>query len=381
MRNYKIKLIVITLVTMLVFLSPISFVTAAVSTPKASTEEETLYVGGKSFTIKIKNLVKNATVTYRSSDKKIATVSKKGVVKPLAKGTVTIYITIQQSKKTYDSKIKINIKDKSSYKGKAVAKWKDGKKDYVYFGSYPQVEVEETPELKNASYDKGFTILDGVKYECVYNSSSDTYQYFRYEPILWRVLSNEDNEVFLLSEYCLDNYYYATKYIKQSELSWSNSSVREWLNNRFFQFAFTSSEQKAINTSTVTNYFDGKLHIKQQETTFDKVFLLSLDELTKDKYNLMKITEWKLGKPYVKADNGYTSATEYADYKGVTQKIVNENEGPRASYLLRTMHTELNKYSNNPQVMIVWHSSWTVESYTGSHGIRPAIKINKAAIE
>lgn len=381
MRKIKTRLLALILITLFVFLTPISSVTAATSTPKPSSKEETLYVGGKSYTIKINNLAKNATVTYRSSDEKIATVSKKGVVKPLAKGKVTIDITIKQSKKTYDAVVKFNIKDKSTYTSKAVAKWKNGKKNYVYFGSYPQTRVEETEDLKNASFDKGYTIIDGVKYGRAYHSSSSSYQYFRYEPILWRVLSNEDNEVFLLSEYCLDSYQYATKFMKKSEVSWVNSSVREWLNSTFLELAFSSSEKKAINTSTVTNYFDGKFHIKGQETTFDKVFLLSLDELMNEKYNFMKITEWVNGIPYVEDEKYYTSVTEYADIQGVYQKTIKENEAPRAEYLLRTIHTQLDKYSNNPQVMIVSPYGWHPDNYTHEYGIRPAIKISKAAIK
>lgn len=54
-----------------------------------------LYVKGK-YTISLKHINKGATVKYTSSNKKIATVSKKGVVKGKKKGTAKITISIKQ---------------------------------------------------------------------------------------------------------------------------------------------------------------------------------------------------------------------------------------------------------------------------------------------
>ena len=49
--------------------------------------------------IKIKNLPKNATVTYRSNDKKVATVTKKGVIKAKGEGSAVITVRIKVKKK------------------------------------------------------------------------------------------------------------------------------------------------------------------------------------------------------------------------------------------------------------------------------------------
>lgn len=99
------------LVCMLIFNSVPKGIMAA-SKPKLNKKNVTLTVGTK-YTLKVKNLPKNAKVTWTSSNKKRATVSKKGVVTAKKAGTVTIRSKIKQSgKKTrkLTCKIKINKK-------------------------------------------------------------------------------------------------------------------------------------------------------------------------------------------------------------------------------------------------------------------------------
>lgn len=79
--------------------------------PKVTVTKKTLYVGYTSYQIKFKNLAKTATVTYKSSNKKVATVSSKGVIKPVAKGTATITVTIKQSGKTYTRTIAVTVRN------------------------------------------------------------------------------------------------------------------------------------------------------------------------------------------------------------------------------------------------------------------------------
>ena len=46
--------------------------------------------------VTVKNLDKKAVVSYKVADKKIATVSKDGVVKGLKKGKTTVTVTVAQ---------------------------------------------------------------------------------------------------------------------------------------------------------------------------------------------------------------------------------------------------------------------------------------------
>ena len=82
--------------------------TAKVKTTKISGLKKKLTIKkGKSVTLKpvVSPITSQEKVTYRSSNKKIATVSSKGVVKGRRKGTVTI--TVKSGKVT--KKIKITV--------------------------------------------------------------------------------------------------------------------------------------------------------------------------------------------------------------------------------------------------------------------------------
>ena len=95
-------------------LNIISTVEAATTVPETLLTKKTLYVGNGSYTIKFKNLASNAKVTYKSSSNKVATVSTKGLLKPIAKGSATITITIKQNSKSYTSKIAVTVKTRSA---------------------------------------------------------------------------------------------------------------------------------------------------------------------------------------------------------------------------------------------------------------------------
>jgi len=71
--------------------------------------KKTAYIGQK-FNVKIKSLAEDATVVYGSSNKKVATVGKKGKVTAKAAGTATITAKVTQNDTTYKLKIKVTVK-------------------------------------------------------------------------------------------------------------------------------------------------------------------------------------------------------------------------------------------------------------------------------
>lgn len=81
------------------------------ATPKVAIKSKTLYVGGSSYQITVKNLAEDAKVTYLSSDKKIVTVTDKGVIKPIAKGSAAVTVKISQGEKNYNSEISVTVKE------------------------------------------------------------------------------------------------------------------------------------------------------------------------------------------------------------------------------------------------------------------------------
>ena len=66
---------------------------------------------GEKWTLNVYN-ADDAKVSYKSSKKSVATVSKKGVVTAKKAGSATITVTIKEGKDTYQGKTKIKVKSK-----------------------------------------------------------------------------------------------------------------------------------------------------------------------------------------------------------------------------------------------------------------------------
>ena len=80
--------------------------------PRPTITKKTLTVGQKAFQIKISYKAADAVVKYKSSNKKIAKVTKAGKIKPVKEGQATITVTIRQNGKKYVSKITVTVKPK-----------------------------------------------------------------------------------------------------------------------------------------------------------------------------------------------------------------------------------------------------------------------------
>ncbi len=114
--------------------------------------------------------------------------------------------------------------------------------DYVFFGSYEQDN--------NAS--------NGI------------------EPVEWLVLAKEEDRVLVISKYALDCQQYNAVY---TDVTWETCSLRKWLNETFFNNAFSSDEQAMIRSTTVTADKNPSYNTPPGNNTTDKVFLLSIKEV------------------------------------------------------------------------------------------------------
>lgn len=65
---------------------------------------------GKSYRLSPAHVLENAKITYQTSKKSVATISKTGMIKGIKKGTTTITIKVTQGGKTYTYKTKVTIK-------------------------------------------------------------------------------------------------------------------------------------------------------------------------------------------------------------------------------------------------------------------------------
>lgn len=169
------------------------------------------------------------------------------------------------------------VKDTSVEGGKKVT-W-----DCIWFGSYPQTKIVSSSKendlystLETANgWDKNNDIIIGKeKYHRAKKS------YFKYEPIKWRVIKCENGEALLLSDIVLDK----QKYNKRlKKVTWEKSTLRKWLNKKFMNRAFSSSEQEAIHTTKVINEDNYYYKTDGGNDTLDKIYLLSLSETDEEK--------------------------------------------------------------------------------------------------
>ena len=132
--------------------------------------------------------------------------------------------------------------------------------------------------------------------------------WFKFESIDWRVLNPDTGlvmcEALIDSQPYSNTIYYNSNesdrtYSYFNDSSYTNyasdyetSSIRNWLNNNFYNTAFTDSEKKEINTTTLNNdgfhtltdsLFTGYEKLDSNPTN-DKIFLLSYNEVGNSNY-------------------------------------------------------------------------------------------------
>lgn len=168
---------------------------------------------------------------------------------------------------------------------------------------------------------------DEYSAQCVNGYYNNLTYWFKYEPLEWRILDPYSGLV--LSETIIDSQPFQNKLYLFGEFffndasynNWGSdyetSSIRAWLNNDFYNTAF-SVEEKAEITETICKN-DGAIEDPQfnGNDTTDKVFALSDDEFRKEDYKLKGIE----GK-----------ATDYAKCQGVDV----DNPDLEAHWHLRT---------------------------------------------
>lgn len=197
-------------------------------------------------------------------------------------------------------------------------------KSWKSYGYYSGYDGETTGSMTSGDWMQyaDFT-YDDVKYravsfylympDCTYDEASVDYgystqkengyeineiYYFKYEPIQWIVLDPEEGLV--LSKTIIDSQPYSEKlyegYIDSDECyndventfyanNYSTSSIREWLNDDFYNTAFSDFEKECISTSELeNNAFDIAYGRYNSVTTYDNVFLLSFNEANNSAY-------------------------------------------------------------------------------------------------
>ncbi|MDE6617597.1 MAG: hypothetical protein K2K13_01055 [Clostridiales bacterium] len=187
---------------------------------------------------------------------------------------------------------------------------------YVYYGEYPQSLKAESVTVGGAADANGYyTGSDGAKYAKVTASTTsmgtwDPYKfsndenivngndyYFKVEPIKWRVLETKNGVAYLLCDSIIDH---SAFYNSQDEReiggntvypnNYAQSGIRTWLNDTFYNKAFSATQQQNIQLTTVDNSAatTGKSeNMYACDNTQDKIFLPSYKEVHNSAYGFV----------------------------------------------------------------------------------------------
>ena len=241
--------------------------------------------------------------------------------------------------------------------------------EYFYFGYYPQREIYDTELLKalnliNDFNERGFIEYNDMEFAKVTVVNNHIYaeydekvnednkdqifksgtgyevgatHYFLVEPLCWKVCSNKDGVLTLLTENIFDTHIYSsateTKVINDQVIYPSNyeySDIRAWLSNEFINICFNEEEKALLLDTTLKNKANQYLipETPKDKDTVDKVYLLSYQEVVDSKlgYGLSGI-----GKTYF---DRMAAATDYARAKGAIRHIVQNTNS--SNWMIRT---------------------------------------------
>ena len=96
--------------------------------------------------------------------------------------------------------------------------------------------------------------------------------------IEWEILSVEEGRILVISKYALDTKPYNNE---NKNVSWETCTLRKWLNNDFYNIAFSNEEKKKILSTTIDNKANSYYGTTGGNNTTDKVFCLSIEETEK----------------------------------------------------------------------------------------------------
>ncbi|MCR5204139.1 MAG: fibronectin type III domain-containing protein [Lachnospiraceae bacterium] len=104
------------------------------------------------------------------------------------------------------------------------------------------------------------------------------------EPIEWRVLDVGTDSVLLMSRYALDCKPYNNDCVN---VTWETCTLRMWLNNEFYNKAFTNDDKNLIKKASLVNDDNPEYGTKGGNSTDDTIFLLSYTDLCNPNYGFI----------------------------------------------------------------------------------------------
>lgn len=243
------------------------------------------------------------------------------------------------------------------------------------------VVTEDNIENPGNDYMGICVLVNGIKYSRIIKD--DQPYYYKWEPIKWKILENNGKTLFVVADEVLD----CKKYNEsKQEITWEKSTLRSWLNGYgseqnldgidystggFLQVAFTQEEKDSIARTNLTNPANESYNTAGGNTTTDSVFLLSIADVTSEKYGFSS-------NPNASSGDRQAAASDYAWTMGVTKSPATGMEencdwwlrGP-GMYGYDGAYVNFYGYTNQGGLLV---------SYEGI-GVRPALYINLSSDE
>ena len=166
------------------------------------------------------------------------------------------------------------------YSFKVRAYTKSGSK--TVYGSYSKVKSITVKKQTAGGSVSGFSKAKTGDYITFGSYEQDNNTENGKEPIEWLVLSNTGKELFVVSKYALDCRPYNFEYTTQ--ITWEECALRKWLNDEFYNAAFSDADKKLIKTTLVKNSDNPEYGTSGGNDTKDKIFLLSMEDMINTKY-------------------------------------------------------------------------------------------------
>lgn len=259
---------------------------------------------------------------------------------------------------------------------------------YLYFGSYPQSEVTDAATItainsaiaaKRISRKSCTDVwANGTKYRRVlfFNDSDENdYRYFKWEPIKWKVLDNNDNGTLFIAADCVLD---CVSYIETGDIStfsWETSDIRYWLNDSFYQYAFSPEEQNAISAWHVVNNEKHPYYgTTSGKDTTDKIYLLSYKEATNANYGFCSNSASSLSRQIRPSAYAYANGAK----KNTGESYELEGCFGCSSWWLRSIGDDSNAFDDiSPSTSSIEQDGTVSAAYTyHGKGVVPALHIN-----
>lgn len=171
-----------------------------------------------------------------------------------------------------------------------------------------EVPVKEEPVVEEKNVFEGLTVGDTVKFG-VYEQDSDTSD--GKEEIEWIVLEDKGNSLMLISTSVLECKEWDESYKWRS---WAECELRKYLNDEFYNIAFSQNERsKILKTSVPLNGFSD---------TQDYVYLLGSDDIKR----FYSFNSSDMRKELSFSDSLIVPATPYAINSGVECKTITQSD-------------------------------------------------------